>query len=484
MIWQSITTELRRRPLDHIGWVLAAGAAIVAVVTTVALVVGGPAASLTPPILIESLLVLVAVEVRRRVAARAIGGLLVITIVETLRGCIVPLLVQLLGQDQPEFRRLGSVDDAVLVLFVANVFFAAVLVGYLALARLRSTHEIQRPQRIPSERTVMRTGQLAIVLGILGLLLRFPSVNALVELFGSGGSAGSSDGVLAFAGAALRPLLPLGLAVVLFLRRRSGARIVAPLAIALGLAVVLALGTYGLNRSAFIFPATAFILAAIAFSGTRPSTRVVAATATVGVAGFFAVGAIRQFFTDGSVAQATGGGPVHEALQTVLIYGQSPLQSAPVFDAQARYHYWDLSSLINSLVSPIPGVPEWIRDASGPAYYNRVLYGDWTPRDQIIPSWLESYLSAGWFGPIVLGFVAAVALYFLDRRLTTASSIVSSYAFALTIVWVAQLSINSLSTVGQGLIYFCATPAALAAGLWVAHRRNRTNEPVDAVVTE
>lgn len=232
-----------------------------------------------------------------------------------------------------------------------------------------------------------------------------------------------------------------------------------------------ALGSFGLNRATIIFPVISLLIALAAW-GYRFKASWVWVTGAGSLVAFFVLGSVRNTLYADRIGQTYQPATAWEgAIQTLLIYGQSPLQSAPAVAAANTANPWTFSSMLSSLVSPVPGVPDWIRASSGTTIYNRVLYQNTTSQDQILPSWLEANLSLGLVGLLVLALIVALAFRRLDLVRSRSRSLLGTYAGSMATMWVAQAGINSISSVVQGLIYFALVPAMLS--LLPTFRRGR-----------
>ena len=66
-----------------------------------------------------------------------LSGVSVLTLIELIRGCIVPTIIQITGQANPAYRSLGTYESAALVLHIGNVFFLSFLVASVIMERRR-----------------------------------------------------------------------------------------------------------------------------------------------------------------------------------------------------------------------------------------------------------------------------------------------------------------------------------------------------------
>lgn len=438
---------------------------------------------LSAPVAIHSILVWVGAGLATR-SAVPFGGLLLFTSFELIRGCLVPLFVQSLGQVDPVYRQLGEYFDALVVLLVGNAFFAGVL-GVTAIALVVSRTPTRAASNTGSAGLASIQGSLIlIVLGLIGLILRFPTIEA-IDGFLQGRyedlQTAAGGGVLGFIAAVLRPLLPLGLVCWMLARRRMDVTQCFVFCAVL-ITGYFALGSFGLNRATIIFPVMALFMGMTTW-GFRIKASWFWIAGIGSMIGFFVLGNVRSNLYADRIGVAYQPVSTWEAaIQTLLIYGQSPLQSAPAVAAASAANPWSMASLLNSLLSPIPGVSDLLRESTGTAIYNRVLYQNMTTKDQILPSWLETHLSLGVVGPLVLALILAFVFRYFDAARTRSRSFLGAYACSMATIWAAQAGINSLSGVIQGLIYFALVPAVLS--LLPAFRRNGPDQRSPSVATE
>lgn len=435
-------------------------------VSSIAALNGSPFSALIAPIAVHSVTILLGLLLSQKgLDGIAYSGFILYTTLETIRGVIVPTLVMTVGQSDPIYRPLGSASDAAEVLSVGILMYAGVLVGVMIVIWLNGNSERQDPAL--ARRTELGPVSTLIVLGLVGLAIRFPTFESITA-FLTGDSEGiqtaaSVGGPLGFASAVLRPLLPLGIALCIERRRRAARPIIGLVGLLLPV-LVLSLGSYGLNRSTILFPVAAYALSLLA----ARSKTVTPAGATLLLAGttiaFLGIGSIRQFIFAARLGKSPNlNGPFDQVAQTLMLYGQSPLQSAPALAASRDFPLFTADTLLLSLVRQVPGMPDELRDRAGTMVYNEVLYGDGVGRDQILPSWLEFHLSLGPVSVVILGALLAIALMGLDQIRRSAHSLLGIFASTLAVLWLAQLGLNSVSAVSQGLIYFVMLPAGIVA---------------------
>lgn len=393
-------------------------------------------------------------------------------ILEFFRGCIVPLLVETVGQDNPPYRLLGTFDSGARILWIgfgcyAIVLFTLWIVRSIPIKRREYSSFLKKSKTFyPSNKGI----HLLVFLGTVGLILRFPSPQTLISflLYTAGApymlepSLGSIAGLLA---SLLRPLLPLGLAI-LILKRGSEGRSGGILWLALALSTYLTLGSYSLNRAAVILPISALLIAIVFTGAARISRLKIAVIVATMTFGFLWVGELRrnQLVAKGMIEVSSEEPWYVSMVQTFMIYGQSPLQLAPALSPSA-VGKWGLESFINSLVSPIPGIGDTIRQNTGAAIYNSVIYGNTITKDQILPSWLEAYLSFGLLGIMFMSAVLVTLILLIERGVDRAATLLEAYALCMASLVIAQLSISSFTAIFQTLLYFVLAPSLIALAL-------------------
>jgi hypothetical protein len=466
--------------------------AVVAVATVASLAqavhVGGQHGAFALPVLVESLVIVLGVVV----ATSTAGGLRVDTLTlflgwETLRGCIAPAIIQWFGSGSNFFWRPGTVGDAVTALWL-GVLFASVVVASRAvfgvIGAIRRNARFQGPRTmrvLPPMPVPVRTGPVPIavlvLLGLVGLVLRFPTPGSVAEfLSGSVDGLQGNDiipkGPIVFIGMVLRPLLVVGLVMLVRARRRASRSwwwLLPPMAVA----VVFGLGSYGLNRASIVFVTIALVL--VVLERSRRSVGLLpASVAVVGLgAFFFFVGTLRSTIwlsRTGLDAPEVG---IVPALQSVLVYAASPMQlsgAMPWADATGSF---TARTFVLSMLGPVPGIPDGWRTQSGVALFNNAVYHSFVGRDQLVPAWFESYLSFGVLGIVVIGAVVALLIALADVVRRRASSFPAAFAAAVIALWVSQPSAVGTYSIIQNVLYFALPTAVILLIAKVAPMRSR-----------
>ncbi len=458
------------------------GAALPATVLSLAHAVlrGGPFGGFVLPVLVECLVLILGMALSRAMAnGLRVDSLTLFLGWEALRGCVAPTIIQWFGSGSNFFWRPGSVGDATTVLWLGVLFAAFVVTtrGLCGVAGTRSRSSSDRSASSSSRSLVPQplvTGpvpaSVLVVLGLVGTVMRFPSIDAVLDFVtGDFFERPLENGPLVFVSASLRPLLVVGVAMVLRDRYRAGSgwrRMIPPLAIA----AVFALGSFGLNRAAILFACLAPALAAT--DRSRRALRIGPLALVLVAIGlfFFFVGTFRSTLAlerTGLDAPEIG---VVPALQSVLVYAASPMQLAGALPWAAATDAFGGASFINSLLSPLPSYPDAWREQSGVALYNHAVYHSYIGKDQLVPVWFESFLSFGWPGIVLVGVVAGMLISFADIGRLRARSFPAAFAAAIVAFWVTQAGCVGSYSIVQNFLYFAA-PALVVLAVSRVFRR-------------
>lgn len=444
-----------------------------------ACLVGGPAGPFVLPVLLQSVVVLVGIEVSRasRTGLR-VDALTLFLGWESLRGCVAPVIIQWFGSGGNFFWRPGTYADATVVLYLGLAFAATVVVtrataGALAAAagdrtRRATGAAVRSPLvTVPPLVDGPLTPAVFIALGLVGLVLRFPDVASVTSFL-----AGDIDGLqrndvvpkgpITFLSEVARPLLFIGLAMLMRKRHRAGSStwwLVLPV---LG-SVVFALGSYGLRRAVMAFAVIALVFVLLDRSSRR--IRLVPSVAAVAVLGafFFGAGTLRStLWLERTGLEAPEVGIV-PALQSVLVYAASPMQLSGAMPWAAETGAFTPWTFVLSLLGPVPGIPDEWRLQSGVALFNHAVYHSFVGRDQLVPTWFEGYLSFGVPGVFGVGLVFGLLMLLSDRMRTRLQSFPAAYAAATVALWVSQPSAVGTYSILQNLLCYALPPLFLVA---------------------
>lgn len=378
---------------------------------------------------------------------------------------VLPLLVCTMGPvlgTLPSLPAVGALDLSIALSVVA---FAAYCAGFsLAARRARDTAPELPAARLPGWIILMYA-----VLGSVGLLLAFGSMGrvfaTLAEPSRFADVTAEQEGTLRGAASTfLRPFLlcAIVMAWCRWLGRRGAAapwlvRVVA--AAVAGVAVATVGATYSFNRAAFMVPLVA-MAAAYSIRVRRLSVRAIALLVLVLGALAVVPGAYRSGdLTAAELARNRAARKdmlVSQDLGAQLqVYGNAPQFAGYLLEAAAGgQERFGPGVLVGSLLSPVPIVGKAFRDRSGPAAYNRLIYGNTGIQDQIIPFEGEVYLCLGPLGLVAAFVLVGVFISWLQRAFARAPSAFDGYALQFTATWVVFLVQGSLSAVAQVFTYF------------------------------
>ncbi|MBN7793383.1 hypothetical protein [Microbacterium esteraromaticum] len=423
---------------------------------------------LTAPIIVQAIVGIFAIHFAFSRRSTVPLTLALIIAFELFRGCLVPLLIQVFGQDQPLYRQLGTYVDAASILWIGVAFFAAFTLTVMVRTILDGSTKYP-PAEVGSMTHDVSTRGFAIlaIAGMVGLVLRFPTIDSIQSfLVGNYDALQTSveGGLIGFVSAVLRPLLPLSIALAIVRRKRFHGRTPWILWILLAGATFFSLGSYGLNRAAFLLPIIAFVVASTRYFGVKVRASLAVLVGVGAMLAFFTIGIIRDGLYAARMGSSLwdGASRLQAMLQTIILYGQSPLQSAPAVSEIGGATAWSLETLFNSVLSPIPGMPDFLRDRTGTALYNELLYQNTLVRDQIIPSWFEVFASGGVLFLIFFGMAVAMVAFALDNAFWRSRSLVGVYSATLATLICSQITISSITATLQNLIYFVMLPAGIA----------------------
>jgi hypothetical protein len=391
--------------------------------------------------------------------AGVVGAREVFAAVYCVNGSIVPLLAtanpaRLLGDTSSPDGSLGAVLG-----MAAFAYIALSLTCFPVRVRMPKTARVLRVQHI---------AWAMVLLGLIGLYIRFPSVASILGYFSGSYDEVSqrAEGMVGFAGSILRPMLPAGLMLMWF--AKPG--LVRTSALVLG--SVLAFGSFALNRASLFVPFAAFV---IGFHRHRKrlSSALLVGVFIVALVAFLQIGAFRTVTLNSQggkydVDNPLSDGLVSEAAHSVQVYGQTPVRTGVVMDTTG---WADLrpSNFVSSVTSPVPGTSEAMRDGSVTIAYNRLIYGSSDVTDQIVPLPLEAYWTMGAAGLVMAALAVGLVLRRLDAQLKVSSTLPETVGLMIAACWWGQSLIISSTVLVQATIYW--GPAAIAM-VYLSRRAN------------
>ena len=388
---------------------------------------------------------------------------------------LVPVLLMAVGARNDIFAlpaSQASMEGAVLIDLVAYVAFCVGL-------QLRAGY--RTPATLPSLLTAFDKIPPAIfvwtfaALGLAGFLFTFGTPARFLEYFLNPAEVLKQEGdasVTEFLGTILRPFLAFSL-VTWWARAADQSRGIgrwrpAFFGLVAAVGITIANMTFSFNRGAFVFPLLA--LAAVYSSRVRRISPVLAAGVLLALMPVLM--ALGSYRTQVPGAEKPAGS-FHDSLldlsENIEVYAGGP-QLTGVFYSQLGWgeHLYFGSSIVSSVLSPIPVLGKGFREGGGPIVYNQAIYGMSGIDDQIPPFASELFANFH-IGGVLFGFVGfGVVLATMERWLGTITSTFGAFVIQYIATWGAMMSVWSISVYVQILFYFLG-PVYLFGGL--AHAR-------------
>lgn len=383
-------------------------------------------------------------------ASRLISPVVMFAGVYFVTGAVGPALWLLTPLDPPGI--IGTSQSALQYVFITFLFFlVAVLVASLSFPRLPGSGAAA-PSSTPEDAGLVPGASILTILGLVGLVIRFPSIDSLAGYFSADYSelSRTAEGVVGYVGSVLRPLLPAGI-FVWWINGRTRTR-----AVILFVVTVVTMGSFSLNRGYVIVPLVAFGVAYHARVRRIPTSIVVSVVVTLMMA-FILVGSVRTTTLNSQGGKYDVDNPLDAGVATTLahtiqLYAQPPLQTAIVVDSGPR----DVPNALvafSSVIAPLPGASEELREHTGTRDYNRIIYGMSEPSDQILPSHLEAWWIGGLPGVLAWGVGVGFLLRRLNRSLIAAKGLAPTLVLTIASLWAAQTQIVSVTVLVQAFLY-------------------------------
>lgn len=356
----------------------------------------------------------------------------------------------------------ASMEWMLVIDLVAFVAFC-LAVGLAPAAPVHKDGLLSILARAPSRSTIFSFAAL----GVLGLGLTFGSFGGLTEYFLHPSSNAEIDKRLegtwrGLIGTFLQPFLAFSF-ILLWSRAvdrggRHGVGKTAALTALTIIGITFANLTFSFNRAAFVFPV--FCVVAVFSSRVRriPLWWLAAVVAAVAPA-LLMIGDYRSTPMYGSEFVSDPGSG-HSSLQDlsdeVQVYGSAPQFPGYVLEQLGwGDKLYRGSTLVASVLSPMPVLGKSFRELSGATLYNRVIYGVPGIEDQIIPFSTELFLNFHVAGVAVGFFLLGLFVGTAERRFEAAGSCFAAFAIQYVALWAAVMCIWSLAVFSQILIYFC-----------------------------
>jgi hypothetical protein len=346
----------------------------------------------------------------------------------------------------------------------ASLLYATAFTAF-AIAQLRTSPKAV-VLAVPST-ALVRLAAVYTVLGILGVWFAFGSPQGIADYVRNPAvylllrSLDDSQNVQGLVANVLRPFFIVGAVAgwgAWRVHRASGTsrweRVSVLVAVVTGIIFVGA--TFNLNRNSIVVPLVAFAAAYMWTDGVVRAWLVGAAVAAV-ACGAVLVGQVRSVTSLAQDGSLLGNGLLSDDLLAAMqVYGGGPQYLGFLLESSAFEGVPFLgSTLLSSVLFPVPVLGKPWRETSGVALYNQLIYGDSSVADQIIPFLGELFINFHLVG-VLLGFyyLGRVVLW-LDVSLAKSRDLLGRYLFMYFGAWASFLILGSVAGVSQILVYFC-----------------------------
>lgn len=331
-------------------------------------------------------------------------------------------------------------------------------------------------------------------LGLVGLFLTFGSIDRFIQYFSDPASivdpqAGASWGE--FFGTILRPFFAFSLVTwwsrVADRSQETGDTwrpVVTGLAAVVG--ITIANLTFGFNRGAVVFPLVSLIAVYSARIRRIPPVLTLAAVVCF-VPVLMAVGSFRGKSQLAQVAPNASRDievSTSELTESILVYCGGPQLTAVFYESlDWGDRLWGGTTLVSSVMSPIPILGKGFRDTSGPVVYNHAIYGVSGIDDQI-PAYVAELFGNFHVAGVVAGFVAlSLLLAMFESWLQAVKSTFGAFIIQYIAVWGALLSVWSVSVYVQILFYFLGPVYLYLAATQAGKLFRRSSPPANSFQT-
>ncbi|MBI4908795.1 MAG: hypothetical protein HY820_34560 [Acidobacteria bacterium] len=394
-----------------------------------------------------------------------------------LKIVVSPVLIMLTGGEGKILSQLPawqSMENALLI----DTTAALALAAGLSLAPEGAMRTL--PRRLRFESPGPRMTAVYLVIGLIGFVAAFGSI-ANLKLYFTGPNAdavllqileGSIRGVI---GTFLRPFLAFAV-IAWWTRevenRRGSGHYWKPTVYGLvaALLVTFANATFSFNRAAFVFPLVS-MLAVYHVHVRRLPMALLALGIAVGLPVLMSMEGYRSRLSQGKEGTAEMDGELPAGLsESVQAYSVGPQYTGTFYEKMnwAREPFWG-STLIGSVMSPVPILGRPFRAGSGPVIFNRAIYDKDDNVDQILPFAAELFVNFHSPG-VLFGFLALGMMLALGEGWFLASkSSFAAFCLQYMFLWMATLSAWSVAIFVQIMIYFFGPIYFFAA---LGHARN------------
>lgn len=379
-----------------------------------------------------------------------------------LKLVVVPVLIMLTGGEARTLSQLPAWRSMELSIVIDTVAALALALG-LTLAPPSAMRSLPAALRLDSPGPRLVT--FYFVLGVVGFVAAFGTPGALIAYFREPQAdemlQQNLEGTMrGLAGTLLRPFLAFAMVAWwgrIAERGRAEGSFWKPLLCGLTAALVVTVAnlTFSFNRAAFVFPLVS-LLAVYHLHVRRLPLLFFAASALVAVPLLLGVENYRANMRAGRAgADMDAAELLRSFSETVQAYAVGPQFTGTFYEKTnwARDPYLG-STLLASVLSPVPILGKPFREGSGPVIFNRALYDVDGVVDQILPLASELFVNFHSLG-VVIGFlVLGMVLAWSEAWFLASPSVFSAFCLQYVFLWMATLSAWSLSVVAQIMIYF------------------------------
>lgn len=214
--------------------------------------------------------------------------------------------------------------------------------------------------------------------------------------------------------------------------------------------------TYSFNRAAFVFPL--LCLAAVFHNRIRRIPLFASASvAMIALPVLIMISSYRSDLMAGKAAQTESPwlAALHSIADNVQGYAVGPQFTGLFYDRLAwGERLYSGSTLVSSLLSPVPVLGKNFRENSGPTLFNQALYGITGIEDQILPFAAELFANFHLPGVLAGFLVLGSVLVKFEQWIGQTTSIFAAFSLQYTGLWTAMLCAWSLSIYSQIAVYF------------------------------
>jgi len=393
----------------------------------------------------------------------------------SLQLVVTPLTILLWGPANGVLRSMPSQSSISLGLLISSAAYLAFCLGAQAFSP-RGTHEpgchalfrsgTEDSQEQPAWRAFRVSFYIFYIgLGVLGYALAFSDADLVAYYTRTYVRLANPSLPATIAGAAstfLRPFLPFALVALWFEERDHGfrglkSRALGGITVAVSTLVFL---SYGYNRSVVVAP-----LVCMAAASLRHASKKAAVLLAVGVPLAFYIlllfgeyrgqpGASLGELLQSPSARARLAERA-DSVATIQVYSGGPQFVAFLLDATGwgKDLYWG-STLVSSVLYPVPVLGKPFRPDSGVSIYNRLVYGNSSVIDQMVPAEGEIYMNFGMVGVLLFYCAFGALIARVHARFLAASGSLGRYVPMYFTISLGYLIHGSVAVVSQSFVYF------------------------------